>query len=243
MFPLSHIYVSTKVAGKESDLLVLGSVIPDLAWFSNPLRGALHNQPDEFWNFVKEKDPDFLDLALGARLHSQVGKGADFYSDDEETGYAKVNGMKIIKLAAGTLGIEERQQALGLSHNFIEVAVDLLLGEKFPSLVKTYQQAINGDSVEKTAIAISAFLGKDTSLVKTELKNFFAFFSPENISTTTRVCSNIVTPYLERILQKKLNSDQILNVLGQSRELVKDSFLQFLDETVGKMKIDFESFV
>lgn len=88
---------------------------------------------------------------------------------------------------------------------------------------------------------ISAFLGKDVILVKTELKNFFAFFSPENISTVTGVCSNAVTPYLERILQKKLNYDQIFDVLDQSRELVEDFFLQFLDETVGKMKIDFEN--
>ncbi len=136
MFPLSHIYVSTKVAGKESDLLILGSVIPDLAWFSEPLRDALHSSPAEFWDFVKDKYPDSLDLALGVKLHSQINKGADYYSDDNEIGYAKINGRKIIKKVTEVLNIEEGQQALGLSHSFIEAAIDLLLAEKNSSLPK-----------------------------------------------------------------------------------------------------------
>lgn len=243
MFPLSHIYVSTKVACKESDLLILGSVIPDLAWFSEPLRGALHNEPDDFWNFVKEKYPDFLDLALGVRFHSQIGRGADYYSDDEEIGYAKVNGRKIVKNVASAFGIEEERQALVLSHNFIEAAVDLLLAEKFPSLVRTYQRAIDGDAAEKAAVVISVYLGKDVSLVETELRELFAFFSPENISSLRGVCSNSVTPFLKRTLQKDINFDQVLSVLEQSRELIKGSFLPFLDETVGKMKINFRDLV
>lgn len=243
MFPLSHIYVSTKVTEKESDLLVLGSVIPDLAWFSMPLRGVLHNEPDKFLDFVKEKYPDFLDLALGVRFHSQIGQGADYYSDDEEIGFAKINGRKILKEVAKAFGIKEGQQTLGFSHNFIEAAVDLLIAKKFPLLVKIYKQAIDGDSVDKTAEVVSAFLGKDVILVKAELKNFFVFFSPENISTVTGICSSTVTPYLERILQKKIGYNQILNVLEQSKMLVKDSFLQFLDETVRKMKVDFKDLI
>lgn len=240
MFPLSHIYVSTKVTEKESDLLVLGSVIPDLAWFSEPLKGALHNQPDEFFDFIKEKCPDFLDLALGVKLHSQVGKGADYYSDNEEVGYAKVNGRKIIKSVTEALGIKEGQQALVLSHNFIEAVVDLLLAEKFPFLPKTYQRAIDSEANHKAAAMVSTYLGKDVVLVDTEMKKLFDFFSPENVSSVTGVCSNAVVPFLEKTLGKKLNFEQILGVLNQSEELVKDSFLPFLDETVEQMKVDFK---
>lgn len=243
MFPLSHIYVATRVAGRKNDLLVLGSVIPDLAWFSEPLRGALHNQPSEFWGFVKEKYPDCLDLALGVRLHSQIDRGADYYSDDEKIGYAYINGRKIVKRASSAFGIEEGQQALVLSHNFIEAAVDLVLAEKFPSLIRMYRRAINEGAAEKTALVISIYLGKDVSLVETELGKLFAFFSPENISSLRGVCSNSVVPFLKRTLQKDINFDQVLRVLEQSGELVKDSFLPFLDETVGKMKIDFKNLV
>lgn len=237
MFPLSHIYVSTKVAGKENNLLILGSVIPDLAWFSEPLKGALHNQPDEFWNFVKEKYPDSLDLALGVKLHSQVGKGADYYSDDEKVGYAKINGQKIVKKVAIAFGIAEEQQALGFSHNFIEAAVDLHLSGKFPSLVKIYKAAIEGEAIKKSANIISDYLGKDTALVKTELEKLFSLFSPENISTAKGVCSGPVASYLETILQKKLDYDQILDVINQAQELTKDSFLSFLDETIKKIEL------
>ncbi len=239
MFPLSHIYVSTKVAGKESDLLVLGSVIPDLAWFSEPLRGALHSTPAEFWDFVKDKYPNSLDLVLGVKLHSQINKGADYYSDDDETGYAKVNGRKIIKTVTEVLGIEEGQQALVLSHNFIEAAIDLLLAENIPSLPKIYRRAIDSEANHQAAIVVSAFLDKEIALVDDEMKKLFAFLSPENISFMKGVCSNAVAPFLERTLGKKLNLNQILDILKQSKELVNDSYLSFLNETVGKMKIDF----
>lgn len=231
MFPLAHIYVSTKVAEKENGLLVLGSVIPDLAWFSGPLKGALHNQPDEFWDFVKEKYPDSLDLALGVKLRSQVGKGADYYSDDEIIGYAKINGQKIVKRVAMAFGITEGQQALGFSHNFIEAAVDLHLARKFPSLIEIYKTAIDGEWVEKVANVISDYLDKDNTLVKVELGELFALFSPENISTAKGVCSGPVASYLETILQKKLNYDQILDVINQAQGLTKDSFMTFLNET------------
>lgn len=235
MFPLAHLYISTKVTGKENDLLILGSVIPDLAWFSEPLRGALHNQPDEFWDFVKEKYPDFLDLALGVKLHSQVSRGADYYSDDETVGYAKINGKKIVKNVAMAFGIAEGQQALGFSHNFIEAAVDLHLARRFPSLIEIYKTAIDGEWVEKVANVISDYLGKDTTLVKTELEKLFDLFSPENISTANGIYSGPVASYLEKILQKKLKHDQILDVINQSQELIKDSFMSFLNETVNKI--------
>lgn len=243
MFPLSHIYIATKVAARENDLLVLGSVIPDLAWFSVPLKGVLHDQPDEFWDFVKEKFPDFSDLALGVKLHSQVNKGADYYSDDEEVGFAKINGRKILKDAAMTFEIEEGHQALILSHNFIEVAIDLHLGKKFPSIVRLYKKAIGSVMTEGVARILSAYSGKEISIIGDELKKFFAFFSPENISIRMGVCSNAVVPYLEKILHKKLNFNQILGVLDQSVALTKESSLPFLDETVNKMKVDFKNLI
>lgn len=239
MFPLSHTYVSTKIVGREDDLLVLGGVIPDLAWFSLPLEGALHNEPKKFFDFVKEKYPSYLDLAWGVRLHSQVGKGADFYSDDEKIGYAKTNGRKIIKSVANVLGIEEGPQALGLAHNFIEAAVDLHLAQKFPVLVETYRQAINEKTIKETAMVISVYLGKDVSLIETELGKLFAFFSPENISKPTGVCSATVFPFLERILRKKLDYKKILSVLAEAQQLTANSFLTFLDETVSKIKTEF----
>jgi len=243
MFPLSHIYVATKVAERENGLLILGSVIPDLAWYSTPLRGVLHNEPKEFWSFIKEKYPDFLDLALGVRLHSQIGKGADYYSDDEETGFAKVNGRKILKEVAAAFDIEEGQQALALSHNFIEAAVDLHLREKFPSIVRMYQEAIDSGMVGKVAAILSEYFKKDVSLVEDELNKLFAFFGPENVSSRIGVCSNAVVPYLEKVLDKKLNFDQILNVLDQSLALTKDSFMTFLGGTIRQMRVGFKNMV
>ena len=97
MFALSHIYVSTKVLNRTSNLLVFGSISPDVAWFTKSHIGAkdIHGNPKKFFDFIKLNYPDLIDLAIGVRLHSNIDKGADYYSDDNKTGFAKIEGKKI----------------------------------------------------------------------------------------------------------------------------------------------------
>lgn len=243
MFPLSHIYVSTKVAEKENDFLVLGSVIPDLAWFSMPLRGALHNEPKEFWDFVKAKYPDFLDLALGIRLHSQVCKGVDFYSDDETFGYAKINGRIICNEVETALRLSDKKQVLTYAHSFIEAAVDLNLNSRFSRPAELYENVFKGESIVQVSTILGEFLKKDGKLVKNETEKLMTFFKPENRSTLEKMATNVFLPFLERVLGGKPDYSEILGLLDKSRKLTQDSFLPFLDETVKKMKVDFKNFL
>src|SRR3989344_1230866 len=97
MLPLSHIYVSTKVTRRKSPLLVFGSVLPDVSWTSKSEigRDQIHYTPKELYEYISKNCPQLKDLALGVRLHSNVDKGADYYSDDLDVGFAKVEGRKI----------------------------------------------------------------------------------------------------------------------------------------------------
>lgn len=239
MFPLSHIYVSTKVAEKENDLLVLGSVIPDLAWFSMPLKGMLHNEPNEFWNFVKEKYPDFLDLALGVKLHSQVGKGADFYSDDETIGYAKINGRQLIAEVKKLLEINGERQALVFAHNFIEAALDLHLNNEFTFLPELYIKAFKEENVLPVLRLLGDYLQKDETLVAVEINKFASFFQPESRSSPEKITQNAFIPYAKANMGIVLDFGKALSLINKSFKLTKDSFQSFLDETVKKMKVDF----
>ena len=110
MFPLSHIYISTKVTGRSSPLLVIGSVLPDLATISSEgylIGEKIHNSPMEFFAFVDSKYNNLVSLAIGVVLHSQVGRGADFYSDDEKVGYAVAEGKKVTADVAKLLNMDE----------------------------------------------------------------------------------------------------------------------------------------
>lgn len=237
MFPLSHIYVSTKTAGRESDLLVLGSVIPDLDWVSQGrIDGKFHELPFEFINFLKRGYPDCSDLGLGVKLHSPVSKGADFYSDDWQTGYTKALGRQLVDDVLLILGISNREKALGFVHGFIEAAVDLRLQNDFSKLVLVYQKALKKENLEKITECLSVYLNLKREIVLKELDYFFDFFSPEVLSSEEKINKKIFIPLAEHDFNKKIQAEQFLPIFKKAEDLVKNSYAGFLNQTIEKME-------
>ena len=99
MLPLAHIYIATKVLNQSSDLLVFGSVLPDLGIISMGKIEwrQIHSTPDEFYSFMANNYPDYLDLAIGLKTHSDSSGGLDHYSDDEVDGYAIIFGKQLLE--------------------------------------------------------------------------------------------------------------------------------------------------
>jgi len=137
MFPLSHIFVSTVTTKRKDPLLVFGSVLPDVSWTSKSEigRDQIHYAPRELYEYISKNKPELIDLALGVKLHSNVDKGADYYSDDTETGFAKVEGRKIEDDVARMLNEEKGERTLGTAHSFIEASVDILLNRAKPEIL------------------------------------------------------------------------------------------------------------
>lgn len=242
MFPLSHIYVSTKVTGKESDLLVLGSVIPDLDWTSQGrLKSRFHDSPFEFSAFTKENFFDLSDLALGVELHSSASKGLDFYSDNLQTGYAKVLGRRLVEDALLILGTEDKEKTLTFVHGFIEAAVDLRLQNDFPKLIPIYKKAFRKENLLTTAKCLSAYLNTDKKIVLKELNYFFNFLSPEVLSSKEKTNKKIFIPLAGHDFNRRIQAEQFLPIFRKAGDLVKDSYAEFLNQTINKMKLDLKS--
>lgn len=245
MLPLSHTYVSIKVAERKSDLLVFGSTLPDIATTSKGelTREEIHYSPVKFLNFVKANQSDLLDLAIGVRLHSHVDKGADFYSDDTETGYAKLEGKKINTEAAKLLGVEEGEASLIAAHNFIEGAVDLNLVDSHPRLLLIYKHSLENCDLEKITACLSEYLKKDRKLVLKEIKHFINFLSPEHLSSPKALTESIVLPLIELRYDKKVDLLKALKVLNRAKSLTKESYLDFLNRAIKRMRVDFADLV
>lgn len=241
MFALSHVYISTKVTGRKSDLLVFGSVLPDIATTSKGelARDEIHYSPMKFFNFVKSKHGDLLDLAIGVRLHSNVNKGADFYSDDTKTGYAKLEGKKINADVSRLLGVGEDKISLGAAHNFIEGAVDLNLIDSHPHLLSIYKHSVEHCDLQKITECLSEYLKKDKNLILKEVKHFIDFLSPEHLSSPELMTKGIAVPLIDLRLGKKVDFQETLEILKKAESLTKETYLDFLNKTVRQMRIDF----
>jgi len=242
MLPLSHAYVSTKVTGRKSPLLVFGSVLPDIASTSKQeiSREEIHNSPKKFYDFVKTNFPDLVDLAVGVRLHSDVGKGADFYSDDNDTGFAKIEGRKIMADIKKLLDTDDEKIALSLAHSFIEAGVDLNLSDSHPEMRELFSDCMRELDLNRVNDCLSNFLAIDTKVVLKELKFFKTFLNPERLSSAERMIDGIVS-LIEMRFGKTVESTLTLQILLGAKELTKDSYLNYLDEAVAKIKNVFQN--
>ncbi|MCA1553293.1 MAG: hypothetical protein LC737_02835 [Chloroflexi bacterium] len=244
MFPLSHVYVSTTVLGKQSKLLVLGSVLPDIAWFTQKFRGAqIHDAPQAFADFVQFNRPDLADLALGVLLHCPSSKGADFYSDDDTTGYAKVEGRKLSADVARLAQIEDGQTSVVLAHNLVEAAVDLHLAETTPQLLSVYRDAIVSDMVEDMATCVAGYLETDPAVVEPELRAYFAALGPDHLMSPGLIAQHIAVPLLSAATQYSVDPSGTVALIEQAHALTRPTYREFLDSTVRQMRTDFAAFV
>jgi len=240
MLPLSHTYVSIQVTGKKNALLVFGSVLPDIATTSkNKIsRDKIHSSPKEFYDFVKNHYPSLIDLAFGVRLHSNIGKGADYYSDDSKVGFANLEGRKITGQVKKLLSTDDEKLGLGLAHNFIEAGVDLNLKDLHPEIFDIYSKSFKEINLQIIADCLSEYLGLKKEKTLKELRNFIDFLSPEHFSSINNMV-RIIASLVEIKFGKTVSPAETKRILMNAKSITKDSSMKFLDGVVERMKVDF----
>jgi hypothetical protein len=245
MFALSHIYVSTQVTGRKNKLLVFGSILPDISWSSKSEigRDKIHYAPREFYNFVNSNFPEFKELALGVKLHSNIDKGADYYSDDEKIGFAKVEGKKIEKNVAELLGIEIGRETLQLSHSFIEASVDINLKEHSPYILDIYKNAMNEINLKEINVCLTEYLKLPEKVVFKELINFVNYLNPKNFISEKTLMKNIALPVIQARYNKEVDQEKVFKIFKKAKSITKNNFLNFLDNAVAQIKIDFADII
>ena len=240
MLPLAHTYVSTKATGKTTPLLIFGSILPDIATVSSQHfdRDKIHNSPRELFEFIKSNYPDLLDLALGVRLHSQIDKGADFYTDDWDIGYAYLNGKNISNDVADMLGLPNGKISAVLAHNFIELAIDLHLYQNQIEIWNTYKRGL--EEITKNFSEISQCLGSylelDANIIIQELNGLIIFYSPDKFISKESAITKGTLPLIKLRLNKDVSKEKALAILNKALEITKSTYQQFLDNTVTEVR-------
>ena len=242
MFPLSHVYVSTKVMGRKSHLLVFGSILPDVSWSSRSAigRDQIHYAPKKFYEFVIENFPDLKDLGIGVRLHSQIDKGADYYSDDEMVGFAKIEGKKIQEEVAKLLDIQDPVASLVVAHNFIEAGVDLNVRENFLDVWELYKRVMAEVDLKSISQCLAKYLDLKENIVLDELNEFCQFVSPQHLSTLESMVQGMVVPMGKVRWNKEVDAKAAEEILKKAKQIVENRFREFLDGAADQMKVDFK---
>lgn len=239
MFPLVHIHIATQVVKKKTPLLVLGSVIPDFVWVSKgkiPPEN-LHNNIDDFYNFVDKKHRDMLDLALGMKLHSNK-MGADLYSHLYEGGYSYNKGKQLLpdikKLVEG-----DDKKLSDLSHSFIEASLDLLLYKDKPEALDLYKNSLNEADLDKISTVFSEYTKIDKEFISKNIKALLNLVKPENLASEQTFSNNILPKMIEIGFNQKVEKSKILEILKKAINITKADYKDLLKSTISMMQKDF----
>ncbi|MEK7595203.1 MAG: hypothetical protein AAB443_01225 [Patescibacteria group bacterium] len=248
MFPLSHIYVSTKVAKRSNPYLILGSILPDAAWvarekainkFGETFRSEVHNSPDKLKSFIDQNFKELADFALGVNLHSSVNKGADIYSDDWSIGFAIKEGREYIERVATILKVADTKKAFVYAHNFIEAATDLCLAEKLPEVLKVYKNSLQGQYSSNVITCLANYLNQSEEVVGKVVSKFLTRFSPESFESPNTLVRNAISPSTTIILGYETDEKAIQALLETCVIKMRGKYLYYLNTAIAQMQISF----
>lgn len=241
MLPSSHIYVATKVAKKKSPLLVFGSVLPDVSWTSQSEigRDQIHYAPKKLYKYLSKNYSSLLDLGVGVRLHSNIDKGADYYSDGENySGFAYIEGAKIESEVAKLLGGKKDMKSKVLSHNFIEAGTDLNLLSDKPEVLKLYSESINKIDLNQISACLGDYLSLDSKIVRKELERFLQFIGPSSYTSESSIVEKMVLLIKTR-KGSQVDSKGVATILGKAKTIMKGKYKSYLEEAITEMTVDF----
>jgi hypothetical protein len=231
MFPLVHIYCTKSIVENASPLLLFGSIFPDIEATGIFGYGTINNNVVEFSNYIKQNYPDLTDFAEGLLFHEEP-KGVDRFVHGEN-GYAYVKGREIMPF------VEEYfpEGTLEKSHNYIELAIQILLVGKHPEIQGELRPVLESSRKVSNKIAkvLSEFFRVDKEKTRDCIQLLDELLSTMDFSTL----ENAVEWYVglsNRLRNANYSKEVITAILEKAIETVKGDYEEFLEKTINECK-------
>ncbi len=235
MFHHAHSFIASKLYKSEDPLLLIGSIIPDIAvvkiitWDK-----GLHGEKNvkKFRKFI-EKHLSFTNLLNGIIAHNILDNFTHI-EYHQKPGFAFQNTEKITKSVMKYYGLSKKR-AKGITHNYIESAVDILILKQHPKIQDNLKLAIKKTDKQILANLLGLYFHIDQYKFSDALTNFFDEFTKYDFSKE----ENWIYFWgdLEKLLSlKDTKTKEREELLNQSLELVKNTYKDFIDYSLLKGK-------
>ncbi|MHB1167070.1 MAG: zinc dependent phospholipase C family protein [Carboxydocellales bacterium] len=235
MFPLTHIYFAEKIwklvpeLPYDSSLLALGCTFPDVVVAGFLEHGHTHQQTNRMVEFFKSRAPVQLTFALGVLTHGSAPPGLDYYGDEQyldyERGYCFEKARPIINDVIACCRIPE-ELGWWKAHNFIEMAIEIELGERFPGYQKQLYEAYHDrETINSVGSVLGEFFGKPAIQLVNSLTFFTGLIAIETITAT-----ELAQKYSLQVKTKHnigIDEAGVAAIINHARKLIADDFWQF----------------
>lgn len=228
MFHHTHAYIASKLCKSEDSLLLIGSILPDIAvtkiikWV-----GGLHGKRsvNNFSKFIS-KNPSYDWVLKGVIAHNIVD---DFTHKNYQgkIGYAFQNNQELVKLVARHYGLDKKA-ARGFAHNYIESGVDILLLQDRPIIQNKLKQALSRVNKKKLAELLGSYFHIDQEKFYQSLTQFIILFTKYDFSKVNNWV--LFWKDLEILLSlKDIGNQKRKELLNIGIDIVKNTYKEFLN--------------
>ncbi|EKD90798.1 MAG: hypothetical protein ACD_30C00090G0019 [uncultured bacterium] len=229
MFYNTHAYLASKLYRSGEALLLIGSILPDIAitkiitWDK-----GLHGKEnfESFFKLIEKKYPEYEFLKKGILAHNIID---DFTHKDYPggTGYAFQNNKELIKLLIEYYEIT-RKRAKVLAHNYIESAVDIYLLKDHPEIQDKIKSATGKTNKEKLAEILGDYFKNDANNFSKALNNFFGLIKKYDFKKEENWV--IFWEDFAKLLDlKDVGKEKRVILMDKALEVVKNTYKVFLN--------------
>ncbi len=167
---MAHLYFVEKALQELSEETILGSIFPDIAFFSGFEWHYSHSLGYDLWHDFYRSDAGMIHFCRGVISHGIAPQGLDYYSDEQyldyEKGYCYEKARPLIDGVVEACNISIGD-GWWKAHNFIEMGVELFVFEKRPELLLYLQEALSRATlIREICGKIAPSLGKDRHLLE-----------------------------------------------------------------------------
>ncbi len=243
MFPLTHLYFAEKVwklvpeLPYNRPLLTLGSTFPDVVVAGFLDHAQTHQGAGRMVDFFKAHAPGLLPFALGVLTHGSEPRGLDYYGDEKyqdfERGYCFEKARPIIADVVKYCRLPE-EYGWWKAHNFIEMAIEVELGETHPELQRQLYAAYHdSEAISRVSAVLGDYFGRPAGEVFNSITFFTRLIALESITA-----AELAEKYG---LQMKTKHNICIDLAGveatihRARYLVRGDFGQFEQYVVDRL--------
>jgi len=236
MFYNTHAHIATKLFNSNNNLLIIGSILPDIAitkifdW-DHGLHGK--DKGYELIDYIKKEDRSFEFLGKGVLAHSIVD---DFAHHDYRggKGFAYQNNQKLASLCKEYYEVDDLM-ALKKAHNYIESAVDICLLQDYSNMQNEVSKALKKTDFKKLSVFLGKYLKLDSQKFYQASELYFNMVTKNDLNK--RAGWVLFWQDLNKMMSlKAIENAQIETLINEGLSIVKDTYKDFLDYSVSEGK-------
>lgn len=244
MFPLAHNYLvrrilampdykSIKKTNKlKADLILLGSVTPDLVAGMGMDRNRGHLMGEKLYGFCKENYPEALPFAFGVWSHGADPCGFDYYADEHWQGAKGWCFQKCTPYIPDVIKACNLPEEWGLwkAHNFVEMMAEIECASAMPDLGLGLTEAkANTEAVEIIKTVLCRFDNPIPETVAPVIDSIGEIFAVEQVTPII-----LGEKYAEQMIRRHdiygSNPQYIAETVSRISHDLKDEFWQWYEK-------------